>query len=335
MNRWSRILLGGFCLLGALVTSCSAESPKLVPLPLLKKEKVVDSANGETFDPKVDILFVVASDSSMEAFQQNLIANFADFTAEMFKNGIVNYHIGVVSAMATNQNRGAWGGRLAGQIPFVSPTTPNPDVVLQANLNLGSSADDPVALFDVVHGALTSPIANNENAGFLRPDAALAIIFMTDTDPEDSTEAADKFFSFLVTTKNGDAKNIFLYAAFPQPGDPQCAAEGDIVQIPALLKLSRNPSIAFSVCASDYGKKLAAISTNIIEGVGRTLLLSRAPVAATIEVTFGSQIIPNDSKTGWVFDPARNAILFGDALTLSKSEPPGTKVQVRFDTATY
>lgn len=114
----------------------------------------------------------------------------------------------------------------------------------------------PSHFFDVVHGALSAPIANNENVGFLRPDAALAIIFMTDTDPEESTEAADKFFSFLVATKNGDPKNIFLYAAFPQPGDSNCEAEGSIVQIPALLQLSRNPSIAFSVCANDYGSHI-------------------------------------------------------------------------------
>jgi len=121
------------------VLSCSKSDPMLT----LKGTKVVEKVSttpSSTFDPKVDILFVVANDSSMEAYQKNLVTNAALFTQEIFKNKTLNYHIGVINAMADDQNLGAWGGRLNGNIRFITPTTPNADLELKANLNLGGGS---------------------------------------------------------------------------------------------------------------------------------------------------------------------------------------------------
>jgi hypothetical protein len=62
------------------------------------------------------------------------------------------------------------------------------------------------------------------------------------------------------------------------------------------------------------------------------LYLSRPPQPDTIFVTFGSQTVPNDPKKGWVFDPVRNALVFGDEIDL-KEEPQGTQVEVDFTAA--
>jgi hypothetical protein len=45
-------------------------------------------------------------------------------------------------------------------------------------------------------------------------------------------------------------------------------------------------------------------------------------------------VIPNDPKKGWVYDPTRNALVFGEELDL-KPEPTGTQVQVSFTAAKY
>src|SRR5947209_3325762 len=121
MNRRLHVFNVSLLVIFLAVVSCSDTSPKLVPPPApVPTDKVINSANGETFEPKVDILFVIANDTSMFTYQPNLINNAAQFTAEIIKNKILDYHIGVTSAMGTNQRRGgAWGGRLAGK--FVTP----------------------------------------------------------------------------------------------------------------------------------------------------------------------------------------------------------------------
>lgn len=314
------------------VLSCSKSDPMLT----LKETKVVEKVSTTpsiTFDPKVDILFVVANDSSMEAYQKNLVTNAALFTQEIFKNKTLNYHIGVINAMADDQNLGAWGGRLNGNIPFITPTTPNADLELKANLKLGSQASDPVALFQVVRLALTPPVATNENAGFLRADAALAVIFLTDTDDEDMVETPKDLYTFLLALKGGDAKKILTYGAYTQNGDPSCFAEADAGKLQSLITMTGGNSSSFSLCAPDFGKKLSQVSANIVSGIGRKLRLTRMPDAKSIVVHFGSQVIPMDLNTGWSYDRSDVSINFGEEMVLSPNEPPGTKLKVDFETA--
>ena len=318
-----------------VVFGCSPDSPKLVP-PLDQK---VERVTGESaiFNAKVDILLVVASDSSMSEHDRNLRANAALFTSEIFKNQFIDYHIGVINAMQTDQGLGIpWGGRLNGTTKFVDKTTTAPDQLLIQNLNVGSSANDPVALFSVARSALSGPISTNENAGFLRPDAALAVMFISDTDPEDSAEpgAAD-FYAFLLNLKSGDRRRVFVYAAYDPSPTLSCNGEGPAVMLTGLLELAKPFSFGFSLCDADFGKKLGSVSDNIVSNVGRTMYLSRPPAIGSIKVSYGTQILPNDAATGWIFDPGRNAILFGNDIQLDPNQPKGTTVKVDFNAAQF
>jgi hypothetical protein len=319
--------------------SCSPASPKLDEKPKEGvPEKVINAGDTrQIFAPKVDILLVIANDSSMSSFQENLAKNASLFTAEILKDKILDFHIGVVTAMANDQGRGPWGGRLAGTPSYVERSTPNVDRALISNMNVGSDAEDPVALFEVVRGALLPPVSLNENKGFLRPDADLAVMFFSDTDPENEGEVAENFYNDLVAIKGGNAKKVFIYAAdIPDQPDsspqiPNCSAESSPVLLSKLLDLAHGRSFGFSLCSRDFGKQMAAVSRQITEG-SRRMLLTRIPYVPSIEVKYGTQVIPHDAETGWVYDAHENSLIFGPKMVLSQ-QAPFTETSVTFTPA--
>ena len=337
-STFSRSFLAGSVLTAIclLVIACSPASPKLVEKSKAKLEKVKDSRDTRVvFAPQVDILLVIANDSSMEAQAARLRANASQFTSEIFKNKFVDYHIGVINAMATDQRLGpVWGGRLNGNPKWVERSTPDPQLTLEKNMLLGSRANDPVALFTVVQQAFTAPISNSWNQGFLRPAADLAIMFISDTDPEDTPIDTDRFYSFLLNLKGRDPKRVSIYAAYDPSPNQSCGGEGLPVNLNRLLSLSKGFSFGFSLCDPDFGKKMAAISYNIVASIGTSMLLNRVPDPKTIEVRYGTQVIPNDPVKGWTYDPERNALVFGTGIELTP-QPTGTETQVNFIAAQY
>jgi hypothetical protein len=316
----------------ALMINCAPESPKLKPMPIIANEKI--SANTEAFSPAVDILFVIASDSSMAEHQKVLAANAQKFTDEIFNNAIVDYHVGVINAMSYDQHQGPWGGRLSGTPLFIDRSTANPIQALRDNLNVGYQANDPVALFTVVKFGLTAPVSTTENLGFLRQDANLAIVFVTDTDPEDSYNDAKDFYNFLVQLKGGKKERVAVYLASADPGasgGTDCGWESgeDHGALKDIKAFSAPNSDSFFLC-SDYGLKLAQVSSKIVSDAVGSMLLTRLPVPSTITVTYGPQVIPSDYDTGWTYDASQNAIHFGPHLALMKNPPPNSKIHVDF-----
>ncbi len=155
---------------------------------------------------KVDILWVVDSSNSMADVQQKLATYFAGFVAELAEAAVpVDFHLGVITTDVDRAEEAlgigpGWLRRPAGATePFVA-CAPVGGVV-RCNVGDGSAAaavDAFRLLVQVgVDGspeekgllaatlALSEPLRSTRNAGFLRPDAALSVIFVSDE--EDSS----------------------------------------------------------------------------------------------------------------------------------------------------
>lgn len=345
------LALAALVVLGA---SCSQVSEKgAVPPNGPPQKKVTDHDETVSFNPKVDILFVVDDSGSMDSHQNNLSRNIRLFTQEIQKTTFLDYHIGVVTtsmdgASARYCDRtGGYGARACGdgrlvryktQVPYVDNNTPNALSVLEDNLIVGTSGSAEEMMFDPIKAALTPPLINNENAGFLRPDATLAIIFVTDAeDQSDSVQSPKEMFDFLVNLKNGRADKVLAYGALvpSSVANPACPRD-EYSKTPRRIEdfIALAKGLEYNICDSDYGTKLAHIAADVVQKVGRIMYLSRPPVVDTISVTYGSQIIPNDKEYGWTYDPVRNALIFGDKIVLSV-QPPGTTLSVTFTAGRY
>ncbi len=307
---------------------CSSESPKKVPKQFQKNERIKDTGgNKVSFNRSVDILFVVDDSGSMGTHQKNLASNVKLFTQAIFANQILDYHIGVVT---TDMDDSSKSGRLQGTVSYVTRTTPNGAAILEASLQPGTNGSASELEFDPVRAALTAPLVTGANAGFYRPDAYLALIFITDEEEQSSMTSQD-FYNFLLGLKNQDAAKIIPYGVYLPSGDPKCASGGQ-TKLEEYFKLVSAKT--FGLCDPLFGQKLAELGDDLVRRVGSVLNLTRPAQRDTITVTFGSQTIPNDPRFGWVYDPTTNALIFGDEIDLLP-EPPGTQVVVDFIAAEY
>lgn len=318
--------------------ACSEESTKLLELPVAKKERVKNTGgNKVTFNRSVDVLFVVDDSGSMAGHQTNLATNIKEFTKGFLSNQILDFHIGVVTstmetAWSTNPCY-AFGGELFGCTKYVERLTPNGLAVLEKNLNPGINGSGTEEFFSPLRAALSPPLLGGKNAGFYRPDAYLAVVFLTDSDDQ-SEESAQDIYKFMLNLKGGDAAKVITYGVYIPTNVSTCPRSGEPapVKLEALFKLTSAKTLG--LCDADYGTKLAALGDDLARRVGSVLYLSRPPDPKTITVAFGSQIVPNDESTGWVFDPDRNALIFGSNINLNP-EPVGTQVEVDFISAEY
>lgn len=341
-NNWfsQALSLGLAVLTGVGVTAgCSPESPKLVPLPEAKPERVRDTSGIKvSFNRSVDILFVIDDSGSMSSHQFNLANNIGLFTAGINGNQVLDYHIGVLTSnmdwppWLTVPGYG-WKGELNGTTKFITKTTPNALRELDANLKPGIEGSGTEVFFTPVQAALTPPLVNGVNAGFYRPDSYLALVFLTDADDQSRLTASD-FYKFLLNLKKGDPEKIITYGVHIPSNVSTCPRSGEPLpkKLEEFFKLTNATS--FGLCDPDYGLKLAELGADLVRRVSSILYLSRPAQPHTIKVTFGSQTIPNHPDKGWIYDPSRNAVLFGEEIEL-QPEPAGTEIEVDFISAQY
>lgn len=324
-------------LIGAMVSglmACSPETPKLVPRPEVKKERVRNVGTRVTFNPRVDILFVVDDSGSMSTHQQNLSKNIQLFTSGIQSNQILDYHIGVITTSMDSFGRTPGRGQLVGTPPYIQRSSPNGMQDLAKNLLVGTDGSGQEKFFEPLMAALTPPLLTGGNAGFYRSDAYLVTVFITDTDDQSDNLQADQVYSNILNMKAGDKEKIITYGVYIPSVDRSCDRSGEEEprQLERWFTLTGGKTLG--LCDPDYGQKLAAIGDDLAERVGKIMYLSRPPDPNTISVIYGSQVIPNDPTRGWVYDPVRNALVFGDQIDWVP-QPAGTQVEVDFTSAVY
>jgi hypothetical protein len=338
-----------FILLLAFGTfACSNDkSPKLVPVyPPAPGEKISDvgEVNKESFRPALDILFIIDDSGSMGEHQQNLSANIGLFTDAIVKTKFLDYHIGVITSTAQAGMSFGFGGngsanccgKLAGSPNYVERSTPNGIQALQANLLVGTNGDSREAFFDPLVMALSPQLAVGANKGFLRKDAYLALVFITDTDDQSQANDVKSTLDFLKAIK-GSLDKVLVGAAYipdselGSAADGKCPGESEVQSLDNLPQFFKQTNaLTFSLCAPDYGAKLVDLG-ELIATKAKTMYLQKIPKRGTIKITIGTDVLPNDSKTGWTYNPALNGIEFGPNIDWDKY-PDNTYPVVDFET---
>ncbi len=326
-----------FALMAMVLVSCGDDSTSYL-LPYeeeIKDQKVSDvgSISKESFRPSLDILFVIDDSGSMSSHQMNLSTNITKFTDSIVKAKFLDYHIGVITSTASGFGAGAAAccGKLAGFPKFIDRNTPNGMVMLANNVMVGTNGDASEKFYDPVTMALSQPNLSGYNDGFYRPDSYLVILFITDTDDQ-SVQTTEQFMSFLLQLK-GSQDRFFIGAAYiPKSEYKSCSGES-----PSTTKLDTFFSITqaqfFSLCDPDYGSQLANIG-QVIALKAQTMLLKSVPKQGTIKVSIGSEVLPEDVKKGWSYNPIKNAIEFGEEINWEVF-PDNTFPQVDYEAIVF
>ncbi|WP_413287442.1 vWA domain-containing protein [Bdellovibrio sp. HCB337] len=285
----------------------------------------------------LDVLFVIDNSGSMATYQQALATASRQIDKDLSQVKR-DFHIGIISTDVEGQDRRTPPGKLTGTPNIItSKSTPG---TLANNLVLGTHGSASELPFQSAVLALSEPMRSGANAGFLRPGAPLALVFLTDADDQ-SAISTDDFKNFLGTV-TGDINKVTAFSWVIPTGPTPCNREQPEltpVKIEDLTKKLNGE--VFDICGintarvSDFSQKLANFGftgnpspfpvADITE-----VPLTITPDFSTIEVRYGTQVLKGgDMHEGWIYDSAKNAVILGRQIPWSV-QAPGTKLEVSF-----
>ena len=270
----------------------------------------------------IDVLWVIDNSSSMQQEQARVVAGISTFFASFDALG-VNYHMGVVT---TDIVQPQYSGSLVGDPRYIDATTVDAQTKLSANINIGDTAQGNESGLKGVELALSEPLISGYNAGFYRPDAQLAIVFLSD-EPEQSADDAQHYIDFLTALKS-DPSRITVSAIVGDEtagcanvcdGADQTAEPGD-----KYVAVSRAFNGVFgSICTCDITPYLQQI------GEDATALIRSYPLSQTPSDSAGIEVYVDGSAVqGFTYDAAANKV------ELASAPAEGASVTVRYGVPT-
>jgi len=166
------------------------------------------SNNGGTGCGMMDLLFVIDNSGSMSEEQTNLAANFPRVISvlDALKGGGVNYRVGVtttaigeqlalLSFLSSPSENGALLRTADMEHPWLERGEPMLSERFTRLATVGTNGSGQEQPLRAAKAALTDRVADGSNAGFLRPNALLAIVVLTDED--DSSSNTQPLFGII------------------------------------------------------------------------------------------------------------------------------------------
>ncbi|MCB9662474.1 MAG: hypothetical protein H6732_00015 [Alphaproteobacteria bacterium] len=223
-----------------------------------------DTGDSATVSPPtvVDVLFVVDDSCSMTEEQARLATAFSSFLDEL-QGSTVDWHVAVVSTDMDNRQKQGKLIRASG-ISVVDATTPDPQTVFTLLVSLGASGSFTERGLQASQRAIEqpTPVLQTANAGFLRPDADLHVVFVSDEDDQSAPGTTrPQWLSVMRSRSQATARPAMAWGLVgPVPlgcavGSTEAAPAG--VYQAAVQELGGQ---VWSVCDQDFGPHLRALA---------------------------------------------------------------------------
>ena len=254
----------------------------------------------------VDVLWVIDNSSSMATEQTRVTTAITAFFS-WFDSLNLDYHMGVITTDIVNP---VYSGRLVGSPAYIDADTPSASAELAEAIAVGTEDMGDESGLAAVELALSEPVMSTENAGFIRPDARLAVVFLSD-EPEQSAYDSAHYISFLQSVK-ADPNDIIVSGIVGDAGvgctstcadEAQEAREGDKY----LEVIAAFDGVAGSICTCDLTTILDQIGMETTRYI-RSFILTEVPTDPTqIQVWVNGELEPAEA---WSYSEATNEILF-------------------------
>lgn len=270
----------------------------------------------------VDVLWVIDNSSSMAQEQARVAAAIRSFF-DWFTTLNLDYHMGVITTDVVNP---VYSGQLVGAPIYLDSTTPNAAAELAEAIEVGTEDMGDESGLAALELALSEPARSGYNAGFLRENAHLAVVFLSD-EPEFSAQDSAHYITFLQGIK-ADPDDILVSAIVGDYGTG-CSATCDGTTQDAqpgdkyIDVVTAYNGVYGSICTCDLAPVLDEIGMETTRYI-RSFVLSDVPTdPAAIVVYVNSEV----AATGWTWVELTNEIVF--------DVPPinGSEVVVRYPAA--
>ncbi len=230
-----------------------------------------DAAPAQACD-KMDIVFVIDDSGSMELEQANLALNFPKFIEVLDMVGNLDYRVAVTTTgrdyawtttsplgplpMDQNGNNGALMQRCDMTRPWVESTDATRKATFACAAEVGVGGPSKEMPLGVVKQAFGDRVTDGTNSGFLRDDALLAIVVLTDED--DCSYEQSVSLGFTDNLCDSDMEPVSTYVSFLD------GVKGDRGRWAVAVIAGLGPGS----CSSDFGT--AAEATRLKDFVSQT-----------------------------------------------------------------
>ncbi|MBN1334959.1 MAG: VWA domain-containing protein [Deltaproteobacteria bacterium] len=300
---------------------------------------------------KVDILWVVDNSPSMQQEQEEVANRFENFIYS-FEQTNIEFHIGVITTDMDIDNPDR--ATLLGDPPVLTPAVENYRDLFVERVQVGLSGSDMERGLEAAYQAVTEPMISDRNAGFLRSNAVLSIIIVSDENdcsdrgalPADATnidcyehsEMLVPVAEYVSTFRamRSDPSQVVGSAIVGPRRDEGCQAS-----VPGTRYMNFAESLGGvegNICEENFSGIMEDLGLTV-SGVRASFQLTYTPVEHTIEVfvaesekdTAEAQWTPvaESPEAGWTFDfDTRYLTFHGDSVP-----ERGAVIHVRYDIA--
>ena len=274
----------------------------------------------QTPTDQVDILWVIDNSNSMKLEQDLLADGFTSFASELEATGS-NFHLGVITTTFLYDDPAR--GQLIGDPPWIS-NEPGYVELFADRVQVGLDGNGKEKGIEAAYHALSPTMTTGYNAGFLRPEANLLIVFVSDED-DCSDEGA---------LGNSDNRDCYLKPEMLTPvedyvaryktlkADPSQVRIGAIVGpentagcIDALpgrryMDLSNlMGGLNGNICESDWSQILFDLGLNAT-GIFTSFEMSHGAKPDTLMVYIDDELVPEGEIDGYTYDSELHSITF-------------------------
>ncbi len=282
----------------ALLAFAACPSPKLKKV--LPPNERVDTYN-QLGASSIDVLWVIDNSGSMAPRQENLAKNFQSFI-DVFTKTSIDYRLAITTTDIFKEK-----GAFVGVPSVISPSTPQPAQTFATSAHVGTNGSPYEAGLEAAQMALDLQTAANQPKlaqidactatcrneptcisnckksipiDFLRPDAYLYFVFVSDEDDESSQDVRYYWRSYEDTKGVGNDGTVTTAAIIGDVPTNTCGA-GPGTRYKALSDLTGGE--VGSVCDASFADTLKKLATDAV-GLHRKFGLVVKPNQMTIQV---------------------------------------------------
>ncbi|MFZ5440914.1 MAG: choice-of-anchor D domain-containing protein [Myxococcota bacterium] len=331
---------------GAFVINVTQAGQPLDYVVTLQGRGDMDGLNTDTFrqdtKPKADILLVIDDSCSMSDKQMALGTNMAAFLQYATSNQ-VDFQMAVTNTELTDPDRGKFclssngSSRCTHGNKILRPTTPNLQSEFQSLVMVGTSGGSESCMEPATR-ALTAPFITDPsaNGGFLRNEAVLAVVCVTDA-TDQAPQAPAFYLNQLMNIKGAQRASQFTYnvvGPFLPTAPSGCSYDGSSDNGRHAFMVQQTNGVKEEICTANWAQALERIGKNAFGYRTNFYLTARPDLASPMGIQVaidGVPIPPVDPNPNlmsriWEYDATNNSINF-EALWVPE---PGKTLTVTY-----
>lgn len=301
---------------GIFVQSDERPEPYLVSLTGSAQPDAVQRDRFAQEKRPIDILFVIDDSGSMAPYQQSLATNLESFMQFANTNG-VDYHIAITTTDVDTANgpngrfvplqqSGVWPATNATPPRVLQRNTPDVMRAFKTSVNVGTAGSGTEKGLEATYRALSPQNLAGHNMGFLRDDAMLSVIVVTD-EAEQSPADLNFYYSSFLSIKGPRRANLFSFSTICEV-DP---LNGTNHGLRYVEMANRSGGIVSSIHTADWAADLERLGLAAF-GYKSRFLLTSTPDPETIEVLINGNPVEREDEesANWWYDPVANLVEF-------------------------